>query len=169
MAPSRNKLGIVDTDEQDFDPANKPEREDAPVAGAGVQDFAQSIGARNLMIIIVTMPLVFIIVVMGIIGFFGSPGDEEAPAAAQTLIEPAPIAAEVTQVSQPGQQKIVSTQSAAAASPLTVPAGATIATMTLAGDELAVHVSGPAGDEIIIYDTKLGETKLVIPVLRETP
>ena len=75
----------------------------------GFGDFAASIGTRNLLIAIVTMPFVFFLVVMAILAVFGPPGGDDDAAEASsveassiaTITEPAPASRVIapTQVS----------------------------------------------------------------------
>ena len=68
---------------------NHHENEASPAAGVG--GLAQSIGTRNLWIIILTMPAVFLVVVAAIIAIFGKPGrDKAVEAESPAVVEAAP-------------------------------------------------------------------------------
>jgi len=119
-------------------------------------DIAASIGTRNLMIIIVTMPLVFLAVVTVIIAVFGRDDEDgvaSAPAeravAVERLAEPAPVSAGATPVSPAA---------------IGIDAGADITAMSLDGDRLALRVDGPTGVSIVIYDIANGAVIQRIPV-----
>ncbi len=114
------------------------------------ENIATSIGSRNLMIIIVTMPLVFVAVVTAIIAVFGRDDDAEvvsaaAPTSVERLAEPALTrgATEATTVSGD-------------ASAIGLAEGANITAMSLDGDRLALRVDGPDGVSIVIYDLAAG-------------
>lgn len=129
-------------------------------------DIARSIGSRNLMIIIVTMPLVFLAVVAGIISVFGGDDDDAAivspaavPVIAERLAEPAPLAA---------QANGATAAAAIAANPSAIglPAGSDVTAMSLDGDRLALRVDGPQGGFIVIYDLSAGAVVQRIAVTR---
>lgn len=137
--------------------------EDAPKApSVGFSAFAQSIGARNLFIAIVTMPIVFLLVVMAVIALFGKPGvkTEKVAAAPETapaqsvLSQPAPLAATGAQ-----------TVSAFEPSSLILPAGEDITAMAVDGDRLVLRVKGPSGSAIVVYDMAAGATVKRIKIL----
>ena len=124
---------------------------------------ARAIGTRNLIIIIVTMPLVFIFVVLGVIAIAGDPGKREArlaETASSALEQPAAYrgAIEPLQAALP--------QSAA---PLVLSEGASIAAMALDGDRLAIRIEADSGGEIVIYDLATGAQIQKIPVRNGAP
>ena len=126
------------------------------------EDIATSIGSRNLMIIIITMPLVFLAVVSGIIAVFGDDDAVETAAApasvsVERLAEPAPTARATGAVS-------ISAQAGA----IGVAPGADITAMSLDGDRLALRIDGPDGVTIVIYDIAAGAVVQRIPVT-QTP
>ncbi|MEO1251555.1 MAG: hypothetical protein AAFW81_04320 [Pseudomonadota bacterium] len=134
-------------------------------APQAMDSLAASIGARNLMIIIVTMPLVFLVVVMAIIGIFGNRDAEEIePVAARTeIVRSTPVAS----LSEPLAPGVVAptAAAAAAANAISLPAGAEIGSMALDGDRLALRVDGPDGEAVVIYDLANGAVVQIIPVL----
>ncbi|MEE2691209.1 MAG: hypothetical protein VX640_06695 [Pseudomonadota bacterium] len=117
-------------------------QEPAPAGGAGVP-LAQAIGARNLIVIIVAMPLVFLAAVAAVIMLAGPPKERKARTAS--------VAA--------------SPQDATA--PLLLPEGGRIVAMTLDGDRLAVNVDAPGGGRIVVYDLRTGAVERIIPVRSE--
>ena len=119
------------------------------------EDLATSIGSRNLMIIIVTMPLVFVAVVATIIAVFGGDEGEVASAPVEVLSEPALAQRSV------GRGAISPTPAGIA-----LDAGDAIAAMALDGDRLAVRVEGPGGAEVVIYDLAAGQVVQRIPIIR---
>ncbi|PQA88526.1 hypothetical protein [Hyphococcus luteus] len=125
------------------------QQETQPDPGFG--GLAQSIGARNLWIVILAMPAVFLVVVAAIIAVFGKPrGAEgtqtEAPAAESVAATP---------VSQPLPAGIA------------IPAGAAPGAIALDGDRLAVRLDGPDGAEVVIYDLAKSEVVARVPFKRE--
>lgn len=134
---------------------------DAPNAApaAGLSAFAQAIGARNLFIAIITMPIVFLLVVMAVIALFGKPGAKservEAEARGETVLsQPAPLAATSVQA-----------VSAFEPAPLILPSGDDITAMAVDGDTLVLRVKGPSGGAIVVYDMAAGATVKRIKVL----
>lgn len=133
---------------------------------------AQAIGARNLMIIIVTMPLVFLVVVMATIAVFGRPGAGKDAGAdlsmaraggeRETLAQPGPSAQGSTGVIRPSPASLTLDPA-----PLVLPPGADIASMALDGDRLVLSVEGEEGGEIIVYDLASGAMVQRIEVVRE--
>ncbi len=151
---------------------NKTERPgdgpaDPPPHRTAVDDFAASIGVRNLMIIIVTMPLVFIVVVMAIIAVFG--GDDEEPALAEA---PAPVERGGAVRSSPADNLVEPAPGVPAVKPLrasvpsgvALPAGAEAGAIALDGDRLAIRIDGPDGVTVVIYDVTTGERVQTISV-----
>lgn len=114
-----------------------------PTAPSQVDSLAESIGARNLKIIIITMPFVFMAALAVIIALFG--GDKEDADTASAL-----SAAEI----------LASPETNAGA--LTGEAG--VGAISLDGDRLAVRVDGPDGVKIIIYDVATGDVVQTITV-----
>src|SRR5690554_6045244 len=116
-------------------------QEPAPAGGAGVP-LAQAIGARNLIVIIIAMPLVFLAAVAAVILIAGPPKGRTA--------KPAPASAAVMPADAPA--------------PLLLPEGGRIVALTLDGDRLAVNVEAPSGGQIIVYDLRAGAVERIVPV-----
>lgn len=136
---------------------NSPQSAAAPDTGFG--GLAQSIGTRNLWIIILTMPAVFLVLVAAIIAVFGKPKGQEADIAA-------PAAAQkdaIVEASAPPLMKAP----ASANAPITLQAGEAAGAMALDGDRLALRLDGPDGVVVVIYDIAKGEEVARIPVARE--
>ncbi|GAB4533375.1 MAG: hypothetical protein Kow00133_21290 [Amphiplicatus sp.] len=113
-------------------------REEAPPSGA--LPIASAIGARNLLIIIITMPLFFLGVFLAALLIFGPKEAREA----------APVAAAAR---------------AQSFQPIALPAGARVSAMTLDGDRLALSVETEAGARrVIIYDLAAGAVAAEIPL-----
>ncbi len=117
----------------------------APPA-TGFAGLAESIGTRNLWIIILAMPAVFLVIIAAIIMMFGKPGDEEAAAA--PVIEESAVAAPVPET-LPAE--------------IAIPAGAAPGAIALDGDRLAVRLDGHDGVEVVIYDLAKGEVVARVP------
>lgn len=135
-------------------------------------NIATNIGSRNLMIIIVTMPLVFIAVVTGIITVFGD-GDNDAVAAQRPAGVAVPVAVE--RLAEPAPNSVdargatAATTIAANPSAIGLTAGSDVTAMSLDGDRLALRVDGPAGVSIVIYDLSAGAVVQRIPVTQTRP
>lgn len=122
---------------------NNAENNDQPAPpSTGLGALAQSIGARNLWIIILTMPAVFLVVVAAIIAVFGKPRSAE-----EATAEP---------VAQP--------VAAGEPAPITIAADAAAGAIALDGDRLAVRIDGPDGVVVVIYDIAKGEVIARVPV-----
>ncbi len=108
--------------------------------------FAAMIGTKNLKIIIITMPFVFLIVVGLIIAVFGRPGERASAA---------PAIAQSTSIHSPEN-----------GGGFILPGDAVIESMALDGDRLAVHVNMQDGAMIVIYDLQQEIVMQTIPVRR---
>jgi hypothetical protein len=126
----------------------KDDRPAEPLSGVG--GIAHSIGARNLWIIILTMPAVFLAAVAAIIAIFGKPGDETAEEIPAAVAEAAPAASEIPAVEA-----------------ISVPAGAAPGAIALDGDRLAVRIDGPDGTVVVVYDLARGEVVARVPFTAE--
>lgn len=118
---------------------------------------AAMIGTKNLKIIIITMPFVFMAAVAVFIAVFGRPG-ERANAAMQTSLQSESVAPEslgglsIPPLPVDGSDGIV------------LPKGAEIGSMAFDGDRLAVHVTVPGGVMIVVYDLQKNIVVQTIPV-----
>ncbi len=139
-------------------------RRAAPAAdeAQGGLPLARAIGTRNLIIIIVTMPLVFIFVVLGVIAIAGDPGKRgtRAAGAPETLAQPAAYR---------GAVEPLQTALPPAAAPLLLSEGERIGAMALDGDRLAIRIEDDGGGEIVIYDLAAGAPLQTIPVRNGAP
>ncbi|MGE0408043.1 MAG: hypothetical protein AB7P23_02135 [Amphiplicatus sp.] len=131
-------------------------------APGGFSHFAEAVGARNLLLIIVTMPLVFLLVVMATIAVFGSPADRKKEAARQDVLSQ-PVQHYVGALAEEtrGARALGATQASMptpSLAPLVLPREAKIGAMALDGDRLALRVEGENGGEIVIYDLARGAT-----------
>lgn len=130
-------------------------------APAGGGSIAHAIGARNLMIIIVTMPLVFLIVVMATIAVFGRPGGQKTPGkdthGRETLQAAAPARPANEQTGGPALDP----------APLILAPESEITSMALDGDRLVLRVAAEEGGEIVIYNLSRGAPEQRIPVVHE--
>jgi len=138
----------------------------------------QAIGTRNLLIVIVTMPLVFLIVVMATIAIFGNPDDrdEGAPVDAGKA-ETSPQAprhasgavASIERLEQPGNDRARLAKGAALSAsavsldtfvadpaPIILPKNVKPTAIALDGDRIALHIEGPDGGAIVLYDAVNG-------------
>ncbi len=123
--------------------------------------FAQT-PARAMMIGFVTMPAVFIVVVMGALALFGKPATQTEPlsqyAAVETLKQPAPAAtASLAAAPAAGERQH------------TIPLGEDerIADLSLNGDRVALYVESPMGRQILIYDFAVGRVVAEAPIQTE--
>ena len=147
---------------------------------------ADSIGTKSLMIAIVTMPLVFIVVVMGILAVFGKPG--ETPAATQSAVRSVAIDQPVSDsvsngpsnqliepalASIPGQSPSLApslgqAQSVGGPIPgLLAPEDSDVKTMALDGNRLAVWYENDEGRAVIVYDLTTGAIIKTAPIITE--
>jgi hypothetical protein len=153
------------------DPARTSDRlEFEAPAGAAMPmgSLASSIGSRNLMIIIITMPLVFLVVVLAIIGIFGAPGTSTTTAIETTTpdsVRSLPITALEQPASQGGRVVLpVAASSTALPAGIVLPAGAQIGAISLDGDRLAVRADTDEGTLIIVYDLTQGAVIASVPI-----
>lgn len=127
----------------------------ADSAGAGKTGFAapaamvapQAAPARALAVGIVTMPAVFLGVVMFSLALFGAP----APTSEEQV---AGEANAVDRLEQPASRAAISASTASARSGPSLILGEDqkIESLSLDGDRIAMHVNGVGGAQIIIYD-----------------
>ena len=153
------KLGMDENNRRENDPLEF--REAAPAASS----VAGMIGTKNLLIIIVTMPFVFLVVVMAIIAIFGNPGDDEVSAAAEGA---APVV-ETIAIEEPaaeGQRVVLPIPAATddAVGAITLPAGAEAGAISLDGNRLAVRVESDDGAMIVIYDLTQNTVVQTVPI-----
>ncbi len=138
-------------------------REAAPSASS----VASMIGTKNLLIIIVTMPFVFLVVVMAIIALFGG-SDDAVEAASPGAVRS--VAADALEEPAANAQRVVLPIPAAtdgALSGITLPAGAEAGAISLDGDRLAVRVESEDGAMIVIYDLAQNVVVQTVPITTE--
>jgi len=143
---SRNvKFGIADREDQED---GKLEF-DQPRSGFG--GLASTVGARNLLIVIVTMPFVFLVVVMTIIGVFGDPNKDRQADAGSVKSKPV---ATLEEPALSGQRVVLPLAASAEdlSSAISLPEGADVGAISLDGDRLAVRIDTQDGAMIVIYD-----------------
>ena len=103
----------------------------------------------SMIVGVLAMPAVFLAIVFVALAVFGKPGPDAVPPAA------APAA-----LAQPQSVRAISPTPVAAMteSPgvITLPDDARIQSIALDGDRVALHVEGPAGREIVVYDFREG-------------
>ena len=144
---------------------------------------AEMIGTRNLLIIIFTMPLVFIFVVAGIIMTFGSPLKSKSSEAVvvstqSAAVSSAPVSSTVgtdfTTTSAPRAPRadVVRTKintsaiapAAFAGSGIALPDGASTGAMALDGSRLAVRIDGDGAPYIAIYNLGTNQVEARVPL-----
>lgn len=153
----------VDRENQNESEHNRLDFPEAPQTGfAGV---AAAIGARNLLIIIFTMPVVFLVVVVAIISVIGGP--DEAPAAAAPEAASRPAAVEEPAGADRRAVLPVPASAPRVAPVIVLPAGADIGAMALDGDRLALRVATAEGEMIVIYDLAEDAVVKTIPLTEE--
>lgn len=101
--------------------------------------------ARALAVGVVTMPAVFIVVVMGSLALFGKPASgpraDVSDAAVATLEQPA------------SRSAVSPTFASSKAAPaITLGEDRRVTSISLDGDRVALHVESPMGSEIVVYD-----------------
>lgn len=104
---------------------------------------AQPAPARALAVGVVTMPAVFIVVVMGALALFGKPASEpRGDAAAPTI----------ARLDQPAPGPATSATFASSKPAITLGEDRRVTGISLDGDRIALHVESPMGSEIVVYD-----------------
>lgn len=98
---------------------------------------------------VLAMPAVFLAIVFVALALFGKPG-EEAPALAAA--PQSPPRAQIAPAGGPA----AAPASADSRGVITVPDDARIESIALDGDRVALHIEGPAGREIVVYDMREG-------------
>ncbi len=115
---------------------------------------------RALMVGVVTMPAVFLVVVLLSLSLFGRPaprtGSSPARAAVDTLVQPAQKQATGATFSSTGR-------TTARIPAIHLDEDAKVADLALDGDRVALYVEGPMGRQIYVYDYALGR------MISETP
>lgn len=112
-------------------------------ARTSADSVAAMIGTKNLKIIIITMPFVFLAVVGVIIAVFAKPGDA-ATTHMQAAQPTAVVAGDVGGIALPGN--------------------AVIRSVDIDGNRLAMHVTTPDGAMILVYDIDRDKIIETIPV-----
>lgn len=152
------KVGTSYKDQREADPLEFREATPTP------SSIASKIGAKNLLIIIVTMPFVFLVVVMAIIAVFGRPGEEKAASVSPGAVRSTPV----VELNAPADgQRVVLPMPASAeslAKAIALPEGAKTGAMALDGNRLAIRVDSDEGAMIVIYDLEADEVVKTIPL-----
>ena len=103
---------------------------------------------------VATAPVAFLIVVMASIAFLGEPGrSADAPVAATPVLE---TLSQPPASTPPRAHGVTPAAFAAVPASIDLDPDASIAALGLDGARLALHVNGPAGREIIVYDMDAG-------------
>ena len=155
------KLGMEDRKKDQAEPL------EFEPAAPQFSSVASNIGAKNLLIIIITMPFVFLVVVMGIIAVFGK-SDEDARIA-DAAAPGAVISTPVASLEEPALQGQRVTLPIAAStdellSGIVLPEGSAAGAISLDGDRLAVRVDSVDGGMIVIYDLAQNTVVKTIPL-----
>lgn len=149
------RLGIAEPPERD------PETVEFEEPASGFGAVASMIGTRNLLIMIVTMPFVFLVVVLAAVSIFGPPkGAQTAQAPIERqAIASAEISARPSAAPVDGQRAVLPIPASADdfSGVIPIPEGASAGAISLDGDRLAVRVDSEEGPVIIIYDLSAGE------------
>ncbi|GJL95065.1 MAG: hypothetical protein DHS20C05_14700 [Hyphococcus sp.] len=159
------KLGISGDNERDSQ--RSQDMLDFTEAAPAPSGVAAMLGTKNLLIIIVTMPFVFLVVVMTIIGIFGRPGaDEDRTVEAATTSVRSTAVETLEEPSVAGQRVIlpVTASTGDLSSAIALPAGAQAGAISLDGDRLAVRIDTDDGAMVVIYDLAKGAAVQTIPL-----
>ncbi len=118
--------------------------------------------ARALMVGVVTMPAAFLVVVMGALALFGRPAPRTDVAAAKYAAH--------DRLLQPSARPATGASLSSARSQSPQPAGieiaedARISSISLDGERVALHVEGPMGQAILVYDYQKGRMIAEAPI-----
>ena len=151
------------SDPLEFRPDTNGFDQHGPGGFAGV---ASSIGTKNLLIAIITMPFVFLLVVMTILAVFGGRADEPAQladAATAGAVRSTPAEAVLT-IEEPAPNRAVEAFRASTTSPEFSAPLAAGGAMALDGDRLAVRVDRADGAYVVVYDLAAGEVIYTVPL-----
>lgn len=99
--------------------------------------------ARALAVGVITMPAVFIVVVLGALALFGKPASEPRGDAAAPAI---------ATLDQPASRPATSATFASSRPAITLGEDRRVTSISLDGDRIALHVESPMGSEIVVYD-----------------
>jgi hypothetical protein len=120
---------------------------------------AEPSSPRNLIIAIVTVPIVFVAVVILSVSVFGRPNAEAAATAGS------PVAAAIDRIEQPSRHARAAEASFASSfEAIETPEDSRIASLALDGDHLAMLVESPAGAQVKIYDLSRGAMAAQVPI-----
>lgn len=118
--------------------------------------------AQSMMVGIITMPAVFFIVVLGALALFGAPAAVKPVAAAPSA------QASTASLQQPAQARAAEPVFASAPSgkPLAIALSddQRVRSIALDGDRVALHIEGPEGQEILVYDFLQGRVIAEAPI-----
>lgn len=159
------KLGM---DRREPKEADSLEFEEAAPQFASI---ASNLGAKNLLIIIVTMPFVFLVVVMAIIAIFGDSKDDAqmADGATPGAVRSTPVASLEEPALAAGRRVTLPIVASDDALPsgIVLPEGSAAGAISLDGDRLAVRVDSVDGGMIVIYDLTQNTVVQTIPLAVE--
>ncbi|MEQ1929927.1 MAG: hypothetical protein ABL957_05260 [Parvularculaceae bacterium] len=119
-------------------------------------------GTRNLLVVIITMPLVFIAVVAASLMIFGKPGPERV---ASEIVRSTPTSDVLEQPMLAAGVAAPLAASLGASAPFVLSAGEDITAMAVDGNRLVLRVKGDSGGAIVIYDLAQGAEVQRIRVL----
>lgn len=138
----RRALRLLQAADEAPDGARSPRRGFAAPAALGP---IKPEPARAVAVGVVTMPAVFIVVVMGALALFGKPASEPR-ALADT--------ASIDRLEQPASRSATAATLASSKSAPAISLGEDrrVTSISLDGDRVAMHVESPMGSQIVVYD-----------------
>lgn len=120
---------------------------------------AEAPHARALAVSVITMPAVFVVVVLGALALFGKPAartEASRADAAETLTQPA---------RRPAAAPSLASTTAQGAGAITLGEDSRVAGISLDGERIALHVETPSGAEIVLYDFAQGRVISSAPIV----
>ena len=152
----RQALRLLQAGSEDYGPYTRPSEEASDTVTA-----ARTRPARALLVGVVTMPAVFVAVVVGAVAIFGAPARVEKTISA---VQPTTLAQAEPARSAAAEPVFASAETVGVNSIMLKP-GTQIRSIALDGDRIALEIDGPGGPGIKVFNYRAGREIAFAPIV----
>jgi len=152
----RQALRLLQAGSEDYGPYNRPSEEASDTVMA-----ARSRPARALLVGVVTMPAVFVAVVVGAVTIFGAPARVEKTISS---VQPTPLAQPEPARSAAAELVFANAEMVGVNSIMLKP-GTEVRSIALDGDRIALEIDGPDGAGVKVFDYRAGREIAFAPIV----